>query len=95
MSVTRILCDKCGYPLAWCACKSPGATSGEGVIEPRPQSGALGVDGGWGQAPHAGPTRVTRDVASDGTVIEYGWDAQSAAPLWTKVTYPDGRTLEW
>jgi hypothetical protein len=23
MSVTRILCDKCGFPIAWCECEKP------------------------------------------------------------------------
>lgn len=29
MSVTRILCDKCGHPEAWCACKPQTATSAQ------------------------------------------------------------------
>lgn len=53
------------------------------------------VSTGSGPYVPAGPTRVTKDIASDGTVTEYGWDNRSTAPLWTKITYPDGRTLEW
>lgn len=47
MSVTRILCDKCGYPLAWCECKKPDAPLVDGASESQPTEARCAVATGW------------------------------------------------
>ena len=46
MSLTRILCEHCGFPLAFCACGKPQGTSATSTPKIAAPSGAFSVAGG-------------------------------------------------
>jgi hypothetical protein len=59
MSVTRILCNECGFPLAWCACKKPNATGVAGAAEKQPHEARC--------------AEATGSVSYDANSIDHNW----------------------